>query len=403
MKKIGELRYSFLGVAVVSITASVALIAFSNSLHAKAPQVAIDACQNKMSGSSCDFRSPRGDITGMCLKLPQESQLICVPSKALQGGQSGTQERMPNNRQTQNPPAQNPQPQTNSASSGGNSQTGNRPRTRIHTTIQSSGNIDVVKANQKPITSNQISIKIAGDERVISANGVSQHLTGNFPNSGNPHEITEQSYTYRVPAKPSISGKVTALGLHNFGIGVNGVPFDPGAAEWYQGERNSKWQYEAMSGAVRLGLDENHAHVQPQGAYHYHALPTLLLSNLGLNKNQHSPLVGWAADGFPIYAIYGYADPENTNSTIQSMTSSYKLKTGNRPAGGGNPGGQYDGTFIADYEFVQGAGSLDECNGKMTKTPEFPNGTYAYFLSESFPIIPRCYKGTPSTDFTSRR
>jgi hypothetical protein len=91
------------------------------------------------------------------------------------------------------------------------------------------------------------------------------------------------------------------------------------------------------------------------------------------------------------------------NSGIIEISSSYRLRNGERPSGGNNPGGNFDGTFVADYEYVQEAGDLDECNGRTIRTPEFPDGTYAYFLTKSFPIIPRCYKGTPSTEFVLQR
>ncbi|MCA9069363.1 MAG: YHYH protein, partial [Planctomycetaceae bacterium] len=223
-----------------------------------------------------------------------------------------------------------------------------------------------------------------------------------FPNRGNPHHITEQSYEYRIPARPQAARRITPLRMHNFGIAINGVPFDPGAAEWYLGDPSSPWQYEPLSGAIALGIDVSHAHVQPTGAYHYHGLPTDLLKSVKISKDQHSPLVGWAADGFPMYAVYGYSDPKDSRSKIQPMKSSYRLKKGNRPSGRGQPGGQYDGTFVADYEYIQGSGDLDECNGRFAITPDFPEGTYAYFLTEAWPVIPRCYRGTPSTDFVRR-
>ncbi|MGD1918261.1 MAG: YHYH protein, partial [Pleurocapsa sp.] len=160
-------------------------------------------------------------------------------------------------------------------------------------------------------------------------------------------------------------------------------------------------KYDALSGARDLGFDENHAHVQPEGTYHYHGLPTLLLDDLGLSPAEHSPLVGWAADGFPIYAMYGYKDGKAADSEIVTMTSSYELKSGNRP-GGEEPDGEYDGTFVRDYEYVEGAGSLVECNGRMTVAPDVPDGTYAYFLTADFPIVPRCFRGTPSQDFAKR-
>ncbi|MCL6271277.1 YHYH protein [Sansalvadorimonas sp. 2012CJ34-2] len=215
------------------------------------------------------------------------------------------------------------------------------------------------------------------------------------------HDIVQSDGILRtLPANPETEEEITPLRLQDFGLAVNGVPFDPGAAEWYKGNRRSEWQYEPMSGAIPLGIDANIAHVQPTGAYHYHGLPELLLLSLGINQNSHSPLVGWAADGFPIYSQYGYQNPDNPNSPIVEMTSSYALRKGARPSGGDNPGGRYDGTFVADYVYTAGAGNLDECNGRFTVAPEFPYGTYAYFLTKKWPVIPRCFCGEPSDDFS---
>lgn len=346
--------------------------------HAKAPQSAIDACEGLASGGACVVKTPRDSLNGICRQPPRESQLLCVPSHGRQQHSHGD---------------------TSAANKSG----AQGSHTRQHTVIQSDGEINTVVANKDPITDSSLTITVQGDWRILESNGISVHLTGAFPNRGNPHEITEQRYRFKVPAFPKITTKITSLGMHDFGLGVNGVPFDPGAAEWYLGNRQSDWQYEAMSGAIALGLDENHAHVQPTGAYHYHGLPNLLVKRLAIDSSVHSPLVGWAADGFPIYSLYGYENADDEASDIVEMHSSYRLREGKRPDGVGNPGGYYDGTFVADYHYVQGAGDLDECNGRMTRTDEFPDGTYAYFLSNDFPIIPRCYKGTPSTDFTQQR
>ena len=51
------------------------------------------------------------------------------------------------------------------------------------------------------------------------------------------------------------------------------------------------------------------------------------------------------------------------------------------------PAGAYDGTFVQDYEYRAGTGELDECNGRQGVTPEFPNGTYYYVLTDAFPFI----------------
>ncbi|BFM18589.1 hypothetical protein R50073_47720 [Maricurvus nonylphenolicus] len=346
-------------------------------LEARPPQEAFDACRNHDSGSSCTVSTPHGRLEGQCRQPPHESQLVCVPDGHRPGQARGSERES-----------------SSSRGPGGH--------TRNHTTIQSDGNPDLQAARQAPITDSQVDIVEQEPWRVLTSNGIAEHNTGRFPNRGNPNAIRKQQYQYRVPLQPKQSAQTTTLRGHSFGLAVNGVPFDPGAAEWYRGQRG-QWQYEALSGAVPLGIDNNHAHVQPNGAYHYHGLPTGLMDKLNVTPAQHSALIGWAADGFPIYALYGYSDGSDTNSGIGQQTSSYRLKTGKRPSAGNNPGGHYDGTFIADYEYVEGQGSLDECNGRVTKTPEFPEGTYAYFLTEAWPVIPRCYKGTPSRDFTHER
>ncbi|MDA9776998.1 YHYH protein [Rubripirellula sp.] len=271
------------------------------------------------------------------------------------------------------------------------------PPIRLHR-ITKKAPLNLIPAQNPPVLDNQVSMKIEDTKRVIRSNGIPNHRTGAFPNSGNPNRISEQAHQYSIPINPEIAEQTTAI-QGEFGVAVNGVPFDPGAGEFYDGEPG--WQYEPLSGAIALGIDVSHAHVQPNGKYHYHGLPTGLLDSVNLSSKQHSSLIGWAADGFPIYAVYGYENPADPKSKIIALKSSYQLKAGKRP-GGNAPTGEYDGTFVRDYEFVAGSGDLDECNGRKTITPEFPNGSYAYFLTEQWPVIPRLWRGTPSEDFMRR-
>jgi hypothetical protein len=243
---------------------------------------------------------------------------------------------------------------------------------------------------------NRVEITLRNDYRYITANGIPNHHHGDFPNRGNPNTIRPQSYTFRMPAEPQLAKGITPLGMNPFGVAINGVPFDPGAAEWWNNDPFSDWQYEALSGKINLGMDQNHAHVQPNGAYHYHGLPTELINHLGDGKRML--LIGYAADGFPIYEQYGYAEAD-IRSDIKKLTSSYRLKEGKRPNG---PGGKYDGTFVQDYEYTSGAGDLDQCNGRTGVTPEFLSGTYYYVITSEFPFIPRCYRGTPDDSFRRR-
>ena len=249
-----------------------------------------------------------------------------------------------------------------------------------------------------PALTNRVSITIEGEFRVIRANGLPDHEMGRFPNAHNPNSASAQHYVFRVPLHPQAAPKPTPVGMQNFGIAINGVPFDPAAAEWWQRDRSSGWQYEPMTGHLNLGVDENNAHVQPNGAYHYHGIPTGLVARMK-NARSRMVLLGWAADGFPIYAPWGYSNANDPASPLEPLKSSFRLKQGARPSG---PGGTYDGTFVADFEYVPGAGQLDDCNGRFGVTPDFPQGTYCYFLTTEFPFIPRFYKGSPDRSFERR-
>ena len=231
----------------------------------------------------------------------------------------------------------------------------------------------------------QVSITEEGGYRVIKANGVPNHEMGQFPGPGCPNAVSAQSYTFRMPLHPKTSTTFTKLKQQPIGVAVNGVPIDPGTAEYWKNDRTSGWHIEAIGGGKNLGLDQNLAHVQPNGAYHYHGIPTGLLS--GLSGKGDPKLIGYAADGFPIYA------------QTSENRSSYQFKKGSRPSGSAGPGGTYDGTYEADYEFVQGSGDLDEANGKTGVTSEYPEGTYYYVATAEFPFYPRMLKGTPDPSF----
>lgn len=245
---------------------------------------------------------------------------------------------------------------------------------------------------------NAVTIEIEGEHRLIRSNGIPAHPTGAFPNAGNPNRIAEQRYEWRVPLAPRRAERSTELTLGPFGVALNGVPFDPGAAEWWRGDPRSGWQVEALGPGVRLGIDESHAHVQPNGAYHYHGVPTGLLAELGADGSSMVQL-GWAADGFPIYGPWGHVDAMDAASPLVPLDPSYRLQSGTRPDGEAGPGGAFDGRYVQDHRYVEGAGDLDACNGRQGVTPEFPRGTYAYYLTEAYPFVPRCFVGTPDASF----
>ena len=249
-----------------------------------------------------------------------------------------------------------------------------------------------------PATAPEVTISVEGAKRMIRANGIPDHATGKFPGRGNPNTIAAQRYQFSVPVNPQRAVKTTPLGMSPFWVAVNGVIFDPSANEWWKGDRSTGWQYEALGGGPDLGIDTEHAHVQPNGAYHYHGMPTALLTRLTGGKAQ-MVLVGWAADGFPIYGPWIPTDANDANSALKRATPSYRVKAGNRPDG---PGGAHDGKFGKDWEYVAGTGDLDECNGRVGKTPEFPEGTFYYVLTDGYPFVSRLWRGTPDASFIRR-
>ena len=268
-------------------------------------------------------------------------------------------------------------------------------------TVTRRGVLDAVSADQQPPLPNRVSITVEGDKRVIVSNGIPDHAVGRFPNPDNPHRMTAQQHRFTVPLKPVVAARPVRYGNQPFGIALNGVLFDPATAEAWKNDMGSGWHYDALGGAFSLGLDTNRGHVRPGGTYHYHGIPTALLDRLSGGKERPT-LVGWAADGFPIYGKWGHSDPNDASSPVVPLHSSYRLKPGSRPGAAGQPGGPQDGVFVEDFEFVAGAGDLDECGGRFGVTPECPDGVYHYVLTEDFPFIPRLLRGLPDPGFSRR-
>ena len=275
-----------------------------------------------------------------------------------------------------------------------------------------SHNPATVTSTHKPV----VKIIVHDGYRYITSNGIPNHKTGKFPTQDNPNKISPQQQSFRVTTTPKpATTKANPRGHVLFGVALNGVVFDPGTAEiWRNGKlvrggppQAGDWRYEGIGPeGGTLGLDDNNAHVQPQGTYHYHGLPTGLIDQLkDPNKDTKQPqskmlLIAWAADGYPVYAMWGHKDANDADSPLVKLTSSYQLKKGNRPADA--PKGQYDGTFTGDWAFDKDAGDLDENNGRTGVTPEFPKGTYYYVLTDTFPFVPRAFHGTPDASFISR-
>lgn len=238
-------------------------------------------------------------------------------------------------------------------------------------------------------------ITVAVDKCFFTSNAIPNHDFNDYPATF-VHDVSEQSVSYSIPKSPVVATSTTALSLGtDNAVFLNGVKLDLLAAGCYgvgDGKigcitMDTPFRYDPMSQYADFGTDDHNAHTQPDGTYHYHGNPNALFE-----EDLLSPVVGFAADGFPIYGSYF-----NDDGTIRKATSSYVLKTGSRAAINGiDPGGDYDGTFVDDYRYVDGSGDLDECNGMTV------NGQYGYYVTDSYPWVLGCFKGTPDSSFDKR-
>ena len=256
----------------------------------------------------------------------------------------------------------------------------------------------------------------------VKSNGLTDYM-GKY---ANPGYCYSQSYVHTFPRTPTvpttktISPKGGAIGLLTNGIPIYGL----GNSTSYNGSTNTNmgsgiWNVEVYKSEGFVLDTAFGAHPQQQSAYHTHASPFRLYKYYA--STVHSPIIGYAFDGYPVYGPYGYTSALNASSGISRMTTGYALRNiTNRttlPSGanatqtGPAINATYPlGTYCEDYAWAAAnGGTLDEYNGRYCVTPEYPSGTYAYFTTVNasgvgqFPyLIGVYYYGAPEiTDFTS--
>ncbi len=258
----------------------------------------------------------------------------------------------------------------------------------------------------------------------IRANGIPSYITGPFLD-GNPSVATSQNAIFKMPLNPvQNTGVPTKTTPGNIGLFINGVAlFDYRDGVSWNTSSNAlcggpgnptcpggpgavmPWNRDAIP-AERAGFDCAKGH-PAMGNYHHHQNPSAFdldlnvistICNLydadglyAIDSTQHSPLIGFAYDGFPIYGAYAFADTGGSG-IITRMKSGYQLRNitvrthwadGTNVDDGPPVNTTYPlGYFREDYEFISHPGQtdyLDEHNGRLCKTPEYPNGTYCYF------------------------
>ncbi len=244
------------------------------------------------------------------------------------------------------------------------------------------------------------------DSCTILSNSIPNHDVG----GGSPRPfvtpVTQIGSAFTIPRRPRAAARPSELNHRRFdAILLNGVVVHILSAGCYDpnghnpdNEGNVRvgcrdddpWLIDPMSPLAPFAEDDHHGHTQPDGRYHYHGNPMALFNDAP--GPDGSPVIGYAADGFPVYGSYF----RDADGNVRKAVSGYGLRSGNRPGGHDNPGGVYDGIYRSDYEFT-GAGDLDACNGMTV------NGTYGYYVTDSYPWVLACLTGTPDPSFNRQR
>lgn len=277
-----------------------------------------------------------------------------------------------------------------------------------------------------------------------------------------PNFPSNKAKIYRIPRVPTIPATRTLTGFGQIGCMVNGVSmYDMRDAFSYVNASSTDatpvngltgdgvWNRDAYQNEA-VTFDPAYAH-QAGNDYHYHAQPIALRHQLGDHVDynpatklytesaspvtSHSPIVGWAADGIPVYGPYGYSDALDPNSGIRRMISGFVLRNGSNGTTNLSATGRTTlpawaqriqtvtfktgpavnttyalGHYIEDYDYLGDHGytqgvafDLNEQNSRWCVTPEFPAGTWAYFTTiaaDGTPLFPytigRQYFGSPT-------
>ena len=208
------------------------------------------------------------------------------------------------------------------------------------------------------------------------------------------------------------AGRVTSIEILNKGIGYesgttyvvltsvgSGAKFDSQVFEWTYNLQNNS-DFDEAYGAVFEGYNTQYggeyAHIANPQRLRYVLGDNMILDTNNLIREQevgleHSPIIGWAFDGNPIYGPYGYDDPTDQSSAIRRMSSSFSLvsnliyneDTNPTPSRIDGPSllEHAAGAFVEDFQYNFGSGDLDQYNGRFCKTPDFPAGRYCYFVT----------------------
>ena len=234
----------------------------------------------------------------------------------------------------------------------------------------------------------EVSVTSSSTSMDVNSNGIPNHDWVSALGPG----ADEQTLTWSIPLNPTndTNGGHTstncpaangqwecAADRGQVAVATNGVPIF-GPEEGPGGDAVALDFFYFTEDRQPIDLGYCGAHSGPAGVhYHWDAMCQYWEPETGqtmqdydwslIDSTQHSPIIGWSFDGYPIYGMYTWDD----SGAVKGMESSYEIE---RTSEGGDQG--YNG--IDDWNYVSGSGDLDQCNGRYGPTPEYPDGTYYY-------------------------
>ncbi len=309
----------------------------------------------------------------------------------------------------------------------------------------------------QPVYADIQMIAYSGSYVYLNFSGLASYIMGPWLNPQGGQFMfwpENQQALHSIPrsptAKPSTDKDTTSSGIS--GVWVNGVAiFNALDGHVWDGssingsaQTNSTSAYWFRNAPIGEGFnfDGANGHQPPTAIYHTHENPlgvryqlgdhvtynssTKLYSESNSTPTTHSPILGWADDGYPVYGPYGYSNATDPASGVRRMVSGYVERDGSNGADNvadnlnvipawyarfrqkltgtysvtattsrPSVSGSFSiGYFAQDYDYMgdliksgttyyqQGVDfDLDEYNGRYCVTPDYPNGTYAYFVS----------------------
>lgn len=249
------------------------------------------------------------------------------------------------------------------------------------------------------IITNVQQVQYSTNNVYVSTNSIPDWIPEGYDWPNNPWFPEAQNFVFKITLNPvEKQGNKISTPYGHIGLWTNGVSiYNPKDAKSWKD--SSTWFQNALyfEHYHMETFDNCFGHPNNMHEYHTHVNPTCLYDDT--DSTIHAPIIGYAFDGFPIYGAYGYSGTDGTGS-IKRMRSSYRMRNITDrtvlPNGTVLPPTHYGpslviyplGAYVEDFEYVPGLGDLDQYNGRFCKTPEYPDGIYAYFVTLNADLSP---------------